>query len=268
MTNTMKRLVTLVAEAARAPFPRSNPLGSAARRPWLAQLTLAAAGLLWAASASAQVPIPSTATPTLHGGTPVNGSAVLGEIGYAALRGSFYMGDADSDFGIELAAPTFGTDPLHGWGQSIGIDVRAPFRFLVSRWPKANGSFKVGPYFHAGRPCFYRGPNGRRRGCDANDVGLGVNFGYVTDIALPKIFKLIVGVEQQMGLYHYGAGDRDYSSNFFAAATWVDLGLEAFWRNMFFTMIINVGAQYGSDRLWEDDRALFRQMFGFGYKFR
>jgi hypothetical protein len=234
----------------------------------LLTLALAAAACLGASSASAQVPIPSTATPTLHGGTPVNGAAVLGEIGFAALRGSFYMGDADSDFGIELAAPTFGRDPLPGWGQSLGMDVRAPFRFLLARWATANGSLKVRPYLHAGRPCFYRGYyNGRRTNCGARDVGLGVNFGFVTDIALPKIFKLIVGIEQQLGLWHWKS-DNDSKGNYLNAQTFLDLGLEALWRNMFFTMIINVGAQYGSDRIWENDRGLYRHMFGFGYKFR
>ena len=264
MTNTVKRFVSFLHSRARG---RASILSPAALKPLLAHLALAAAGLLWAASTSAQAPIPSTGTPTLHGGTPVNGSAVLGEVGFAAVRGSFYMGDAHSDFGIELAAPTFGGDPLPGWGQSLGMDVRAPFRFLLARWPKANGAFKVGPYLHAGRPCFYRGA-GRGSNCSVRDVGLGVNLGFVTDIALPKIFKLIVGIEQQMGLFHLKNTDNDYKDNFLAAATWVDLGLEAFWRDMFFTMIINVGAQYGSDRLWQDDRALYRHMFGFGYKFR
>ena len=231
------------------------------------RLLLAATFCIWAAPALAQVPIPSTNTPTLRGGTPINGSAVSGEIGFAALRGSFYTGDANSDFGIELSAPTFARDELPGYQQTLGMDVRAPFRFLVSRFPKANGSFKVGPYFHVGRICF----DGDDRGdCDARGVGLGANLGYVADIALPKIFKLIVGIEQQLGLFHIKAdrGRDDYRDNFFSAQTYVDLGLEAFWRNMFFTMLINVGAQYGSDRLWEDDRALYRHMFGFGYKFR
>jgi hypothetical protein len=239
----------------------------AAATPMLARFALATVICSFAAVASAQAPIPSSSTPTLHGGTPVNGSAVLGEVGYAALRGSFYTGGADRDFGIELAAPTFGGDTLPGYAQSLGIDVRAPFRFLLSRWPKANGSFKVGPYFGAGRACFHRGYNGRRGECDARTVSLGANFGYVTDIALPKIFKLIVGIEQQMGLLHVGVRDGG-KDNAFAAATWLDLGLEALWRNMFFTLIINAGAQYGSNDIYYRDHALFRQMFGFGYKFR
>jgi len=241
----------------------------AAATPLLVRFALASVICSFAAVASAQVPIPSSSTPTLHGGTPVNGAAVLGEIGYASLRGGFYMGGADRDWGIELSAPTFGRDPLPGYGQSIGMDVRAPFRFLLARWPKANGAFKVAPYLHAGRPCFYDGGNnGRRTQCGVRDVGLGANLGFVTDIALPKIFKLIVGIEQQLGLLHFKAKDTDYKDNFFAGATWIDLGLEALWKNMFFTMIINVGAQYGSDDLYYNDHALFRQMFGFGYKFR
>lgn len=232
----------------------------------LSQLGMLALLCTWAANASAQVPIPSTNTPTLHGGTPINGMAVSGEIGFAALRGSFYMGGADQDFGVELSAPTFARDVLPGYEQTLGMDVRAPFRFLVARFPKANGAFKVGPYLHAGRACFY----GRRGDCHVRDTGLGVNFGFVTDIALPKIFKLIVGIEQQFGLLHAkytGPGDSAVN-NEFAAQTWLDLGLEAHWRQMFFTMLINVGAQYGSNELWREDHALYRHMFGFGYKFR
>lgn len=228
----------------------------------LTQLLFVATLCTWATFASAQVPIPSSGTPTLRGGTPINGSAVSGEIGFAALRGGFYTGGADRDFGIELSAPTFGRDVLPGYQQSLGMDLRAPFRFVVLRWPKANGAFKVGPYFHVGRTCFDRAPSD----CGVRSVGLGADLGLVTDIALPKIFKLIVGIEQQFGLIHFKA-DRGPSANRFSAQTYIDLGLEAFWHSLFFTMIINVGAQYGSKELYRDDRALYRHLFGVGYKF-
>jgi hypothetical protein len=63
---------------------------------------------------------------------------------------------------------------------------------------------------------------------------------------------------------------RNFDGNtVFAGATWVDLGLEAFWRDkFFFTLLFNVGAQYGSDHFHDRDHALFRQMLGFGYKWR
>jgi|GEM_PF-3567271 len=210
--------------------------------------------------AQAQVPVPSSSTPTLHGGTPVVGNAVLGEIGYAALKASVYLGGGGNrDVGIEAAIPTFGNDSLPGWNQNVGIDVRAPFRFLVSRWAKANGALKVGPYFHVGNLC---------HNCDARALGLGLVGGYVTDISLPKLFKIIVGAEQQLGLWNgkarHGGGTTD-----FAGATWLDLGLEAFWReSIFFTLLFNVGAQYGSNDFHRNDHALFRQMFGCGYKWR
>ncbi len=239
---------------------------------WLALSAALAFGLV--SSASAQVPVPSNSTPTIHGGTPINGSAIHGEIGYAALRAGFYTGGANQDFGIELGAPTFGHNTLPGWGQSVGVDIRAPFRFRLLDSGKVSGSFKVGPYFHAGKGCMwgrgYRGPNWDRRrgGCGVRDVGLGVNLGFVTDIALPKLFKLIIGIEQQLGMLNVKNRDADLADTEFAGATWIDLGLEALWRNMFFTLMINAGAQYGSDSLYYRDHALFRQMFGFGYKFR
>jgi hypothetical protein len=228
--------------------------------------------------------VQTTSTPTVHGGTPMNGTALVAEVGYAALRGAFYTGSARKDFGIELSAPTFGNDSLPGWGQSLGIDLRAPFRFQVVNWARANGAFKIGPYFHAGRLCYGRGWRRRYydvpgpgpgvvvddfdRHCGWRAVGVGLNLGFVTDIALPKLFKLIVGIEQQLGLLNGKNRDADVHSNNFAGATWVDLGLEAFWRNMFFLTLINAGAQYGSNSLYYRDHALFRQMFGWGYKFR
>jgi hypothetical protein len=237
---------------------------------------------LTTAEAAAQAPVPTASTPTVHGGTPMDGTALVAEVGYAALRGGFYTGSAQRDYGLELAAPTFGNETLPGWGQSLGIDARAPFRFLLVNWPRANGSFKVGPYFHAGRTCF--GRHGRRirqdvpgpgpdlvyeteNNCGVRSVGVGANLGFVTDIALPKLFKLIVGIEQQLGLLNVKNRDVDAHSNNFAGATWLDLGLEALWRNMFFLTIINAGAQYGSNSLYYRDHALFRQLFGWGYKF-
>jgi hypothetical protein len=270
MNLSVKRLGSLLAR----PTARFNT--------WLVCISFVG---LFSAQASAQVPVPTTSTPTIHGGTPINGTALVAEVGYAALRGAFYTGSAARDFGLELSAPTFGNDTLPGWGQSLGMDVRAPFRFVVAKWARANGSFKVGPYFHAGKTCYGR-YYGRRyrdlpgpgpgvvvvdddfdRRCGLRSVGLGANLGFVTDIALPKLFKLIIGIEQQLGFLNVKNRDFDYSSNNFAGATWLDIGLEAFWRNMFFLTLINAGAQYGSNSLYYRDHALFRQMFGFGYKF-
>lgn len=209
--------------------------------------------------AQAQVPVPSNSTPTVHGGTPVVGNAVLGEIGYAALKASLYLGGGGNrDVGIEAAIPTFGNDALPGWGQNVGIDLRAPFRFKVAQWARANGALKIGPYFHVGTTC---------EDCDVRSLGLGLLGGFVTDISLPKVFKLIVGIEQQLGMLNV-KWENDGNTEF-AGATWIDLGLECFWREkIFFTFLFNVGAQYGSDNLYSDNHALFRQMVGAGYKWR
>jgi hypothetical protein len=207
--------------------------------------------------ARAQVPVPTTSTPTIHGGTPIDGAAVHGEIGYAALRAAGYFGlGRDRDIGIEASLPTFGGtgNSLPGWNQNVGIDLRAPFRLKLLDAPKASGALKVGPYFHVGNIC---------SGCDARSIGLGVLAGFVTDIPLPKIFKLIVGLEQQLGFVNVKADGYDGDTGF-AGATWVDAGLEAFWKDIFFTLLFNVGAQYGEG----GGDALFRQMVGAGYKWR
>lgn len=243
---------------------------------------------------SAQVPTPNANTPTLHGGTPLKGTAVGAEVGYAALRADVFHGHGNWDFGVSLGAPTFGDRWLHGYNQSLGIDLRVPFRFRIADWRRGHGSLKLGPYFHVGRAFrgdgpYCAGPGCRWPGCqgpgcgaprDCRDgvcghdwyglaVGTGLEAGFVADVALPKLFKLIFGIEQQLGLLHLRDQPDDYRHNYMAGATWLDFGLEAFWReSIFFTMIMNVGAQYGSDYLHYADHALFRQLFGVAYKFR
>jgi hypothetical protein len=212
--------------------------------------------------AAAQIPIPTKDTPTLHGGTPLAGMAAGGEIGYAALRGAFYYGQGNWDLAIDAGIPTFGgTDRLHGYNQSLGFDLRVPFRIRIVQWSIATGSFKVGPYFHVGRDC-WRGAD-----CHQRALGTGALLGFVTDIALPKLFKVIVGIEQQFGFFNSHNRDNGGDYNAFAGATWIDVGLEAFWRDIFFTLIANVGAQYGSNDFRRNDHALYRQLFGAGYKF-
>jgi hypothetical protein len=206
-----------------------------------------------------------------------------GAIGYAALRADFFHGAGNWDVNVSAGIPTFGDRWLHGYNQSLGFDLRVPFRIRLAQWSRGTGSLKLGPYFHAGRgACGPRydcpGPGCGRcpgpgcaepRNCETRAIGTGVLFGFVADIALPKLFKIIVGIEQQFGLLNWRYAPTDYTHNYFAGATWLDLGLEAFWReSLFFTMIMNVGAQYGSDSLHYRDHALFRQLFGVGYKFR
>lgn len=239
-----------------------NPSRRAARALVIMALACLAASVV-PGSASAQIPIPTNDTPTLHGGTPLAGMAVGGQIGYAALRGAFYYGQGNWDLAIDAGIPTFGAhDWLHGYNQSLGFDLRVPFRFRLVQWSIATGSLKVGPYFHVGRAC------GRGDDCDRRAVGTGALIGFVTDIALPKLFKVIAGVEQQFGFVnlHNRNNGNDYSA--FAGAFWFDIGLEAFWRDIFFTLIMNVGAQYGSNDFHRNDHALFRQLFGAGFKFK
>jgi hypothetical protein len=264
-------------------------------------LMMMAASAFTASQGAAQVPIPKANTPTLHGGTPLNGSAVGGQVGYAALRADFFYGGGSWDVGVSLGAPTFGERWLHGYNQSLGLDLRVPFRFRLAQWRRGNGSLKVGPYFHVGRAfrggpdcagpgcrwpgecagagCACPGPGcGRPRDCrdgvcdgnwDGASVGTGILIGFVGDVALPKMFKLIFGVEQQLGFLHLRDEPYGYRHDFMAGATWLDLGLEAFWRDsIFFTVLMNVGAQYGSDSLHYANHALFRHLFGVAYKFR
>jgi hypothetical protein len=236
--------------------------------------------------------MPKANTPTLHGGTPLAGSAVGGQIGYAALRADFFHGAGSWDLNVSAGVPTFGDRWLHGYNQSLGFDLRVPFRIRLVQWRLGTGSFKAGPLFHVGRACArHHGCKGKAceppvcpgpgcneprcpgpdcpDDCDTRSLGTGVLLGFVADIALPKLFKIIVGVEQQLGLLNLDNHRTDVAHNYFAGATWVDLGLEAFWREaIFFTLIMNIGAQYGSDSLHYGRHGLFRHLLGVGYKFR
>lgn len=250
---------------------------------------------------AAQMPTPNANTPTLQGGTPINGTALGAQVGYAALRADVFHGRGNWDVNASLGAPTFGDRWLHGYNQSLGIDLRVPFRFRIADWRRGHGSLKLGPYFHVGRAfrdggpdcagpgCGWPGCRGPGCNCPGPDcrapvdcragecghhyyglaLGTGVQVGFVADVALPKLFKLLFGIEQQLGFLHLRDEASAYNHNFMAGATWLDFGLEAFFRDaIFFTMVMNVGAQYGSDYLHYADHALFRQLFGVAYKFR
>jgi hypothetical protein len=226
---------------------------------YLLGVTLLGAG--WSAQASAQVPVPTAATPTLQGGTPITGMAVGGQIGYAALRGDFFYGAGKWDLNVSAGIPTFGNSNLPGYNQDVGFDLRVPFRIHLLESGIMSGSLKVGPQFNVGRSLWCGGGD-----CGTN-VGTAVIAGFVMDFALPKLFKIIGGIEQQLGLT--GWHNNGASNNEFYGATWFDVGLEAFWRDsIFFTLIMNIGAQYGSNDLYYSDHALFRQLFGAGYKFK
>jgi hypothetical protein len=219
-------------------------------------------GSSWGSRAAAQVPVPTASTPTLQGATPLNGMAAGGQIGYAALRGDFFYGKGKWDLNVSAGIPTFGNDNLPGYNQSLGLDVRVPFRIHLLESGIMSGSIKVGPQFNVGRACY--GNND----CGVRAVGTGVQVGWMMDFALPKIFKIIGGIEQQMGMINWKGDVGDGNTEFYGA-TWFDIGLDAFWReSIFFTLIMNVGLQYGSNELYRNDRALFRQMFGAGYKFK
>lgn len=212
----------------------------------------------WSAVASAQVPIPSASTPTLQGGTPLSGAAVGGQIGYAALRADFFYGKGNWDLNVSAGVPTFGGE-LPGYNQDLGFDLRVPFRIRIVQWAKGTGSIKVGPLFHVGRHYWND---------DWRAIGTGATIGFVADVALPKLFKVIMGIEQEFGLLNHYHRPSEEGHNDFAGATWFDIGLDAFWReSLFFTVVANVGAQYGSDRLHRYNHALYRQLFGVGYKF-
>jgi hypothetical protein len=222
---------------------------------------LVALGLILSASiAEAQMPMPTTATPTVHGGQTMQGLTAIAEVGFPAVRFGILSGDGGFfDWGVIGAAPTLGDADINGYFQQLGMDVRAPLRFRLLESSKVTGSLRVAPLFHFGR----KGAGCTPDRCDPN-VGFGSTIGFMMDIPLPKIFKVVMGVDTRWGMVHFA---KDF--NRFGGATMVQAGIEAFWKDQFFfQLIMHIGGQYISGTNGNGGNPVFRQLLGAGYKFK
>jgi len=235
-------------------------------RTYMRTSLLAVGWILSASVAEAQMPMPTNATPTIHGGQTMNGMTVIAEVGFPAMRVGLLSGDGGFfDWGVIAAAPTLGDADINGYFQQLGMDIRAPLRFKLLESSKLTGSLRVAPLFHFGR----KGSGCSPDVCDPN-VGMGTTVGFMMDIALPKIFKVVMGLDTRWGMAHFAK-----SVNRFAGATLVQGGLEALWKEkFFFQLVLHIGAQYisggdtGFGRRGGNANPVFRQLLGFGYKFK
>ncbi|MBW2464797.1 MAG: hypothetical protein JRH11_24320, partial [Deltaproteobacteria bacterium] len=153
-------------------------------------LLLAALGT--ADVASAQMPLPTTETPTLFGAQSVDdGDFIIGlATGYPTTSFAMFFGLHESfDLGV-LLGMNYGDSSLGGKRQRFGLDVHVPFRWTIATFAKVALGLRLSPYFMIG---------------DGNPAySFGTDVAFLVDIPLPKLFKIIVGPELRTGFASVG----------------------------------------------------------------
>jgi hypothetical protein len=175
--------------------------------------------------AAAEMPMPTTSTPTLYGAQVLpKGTSVLGlTTGYPQTTFDMYWGLPSVDLGLHVGL-TYG-GRLSGLAQRFGMITQVPLRWTL----KEGGKFALGLRFS---PFLMLGESGP-------SFSLGGDLGVLFDIPLPKIFKLIVGPELRTAFATPG-GDPSYLGGF-----WVNIGIETFISREFF-----VGLQFRGGGSW------------------
>ncbi len=196
--------------------------------------------------ARAKMPVLSGSTPTLYGGERLEPhSIVLGATtGYPETRFDAYFGVTQIfDLGVHFGL-TYGAR-LSGLRQRVGMDLNVPLRFTLVQAGILAFGLRVTPYFMIGeaRP----------------SVSVGGDIGFLFDIALPKLFKIIVGPEVRSGFASTGipsARVRGYDGG-----SWVDIGVETLFLGRF-----HVGGQFQGGAQWgrHGVDGVFRTLIYFG----
>lgn len=244
--------------------------------------SIAAACLLaLAGPAHADVETMTPQTPTVIGGQVIgSGHRVIGaSTGYPGLRGHFMFGLGDSfDLSIEPEL-TYANGWLSGLNQGFGAQIEVPMRIQLATLSRAALALRLVPYFRVGRA--------------APSWGTGGTIGVRASIPLKKLFSIVVGLDTRggFGSFHArncdGSAGFDCNDSFFEGATYVNLGLETYFRQKwYFFGSYDIGAAYTSgggysygSRICYDGvgdpyvcgsnaHAYFHAQFGFGYQTR
>lgn len=260
---------------------RRSP-GSRARSTFAALSLLVTALLVSSGHARADVEVMTPETPTLVGGRVVGaGHSVIGaSTGFPALRGHFVFGLGNSfDLAIEPQL-TYSNGWLSGLNQGFGTQLEVPMRIQLATTSHLALALRIVPYARLGRA--------------APSWGGGGTLGIRMSIPLPKLFSIIVGLDTRAGFGSIHTRDCTAGSGvqcndgFFEGATYVDFGLETYFRQKwFFFGTYDVGAAYtsgggywfgGSDVCFDgmgnpyacgtNVHAYFHARFGFGYQLR
>ena len=194
----------------------------------------------------AQIPVPTGSTPTLNGGERLNpGFTVLGlSAGYPKTSIDVYFGLATKfDLGIK-AAVTYN----HGIGgnrQGPGFDLHVPLRWTFVQKEKLAGGLRFSPYFMIGK----WGPS----------VSFGADVAFLIDIALPKVFKIIVGPELRTGI----ASWTSYDISGYDGGLWANVGMETFLARRFFLgVMLQGGGLWGTGGLGGEGVLRMNLFFG------
>jgi hypothetical protein len=194
----------------------------------------------------AQTPRPTGRTPTLYGGERINpGSMVMGfTTGYPKTSFDLYWG-VSQKFDVGLQTGFTYNVRLGGNRQWLGLDVHVPLRWTLLQRAKVAGGLRVAPYFMIGD--------------GSPSISFGADVAFLIDIALPKVFKIIVGPELRTGFATLvGTGIVGYDGG-----VWANLGLETFLARKFFLGIVfNGGGVWGTGGLWGE--GVFRANIFFG----
>lgn len=200
-----------------------------------------------AGAAIGEAPIPTGQTPTLYGGQRLDPKTfVIGATtGYPETSFDVYWGFTNVfDLGLQLGF-TYGPR-LDGDRQRLGMDFHVPLRFTLLQRNIVSGGLRVSPYLMIGE--------------SAPAVETGVDVGFLVDIALPKIFKIIVGPELRTGFASVGNINR---INGYDGGTWVIAGIETLLAGRFHVGgVMHGGAQWGTGGLGVDGVFRFQICFG------
>jgi len=235
------------------PSPHPRPLGTsfASARPLAAALVATALVAAAPSSARAAPPRPTSATPTLFGAQRLDpGTAALGmTTGYPKTGTNLHVGLLERFDIAFLIGVTYG-DELDGNRQNLGADFHVPLRWTPYEEKRLAFGIRIAPYFMIGEsgPAF----------------SIGGDLAFLFDIALPKVFKLILGPELRTGFATREIGN-DRRTGYDGRLV-MQIGLETLVaREWAFGFIFRGGAQWGTGGLSED--GVFGANVFFGYVF-
>jgi hypothetical protein len=203
-----------------------------------------------AATSSAQYP--TGRTPTLFGAHTVDRTGVV--IGFSSgwPESSFNMHFgilANFDIGVLLGV-TYGRPAWDGDRQEVGFAGRLPLRWTPLHGRRAAFGIRLTPYFLIGE----YGPS----------ISGGGDVALLFDIALPRIFKIVLGPELRTGFNSFDRPGGRVTR--YDGGVWGVFGFEGlFGDHVMLSIIFNGGGYWGNRPL--GDGGLFRARISFGYAF-
>ncbi len=224
------------------------------------------------AQAGVPMPMPNVETPTLKGAQSfAPGTIVIGATtGYPSTAFDVYFGISPVfDLGITLGL-TYGDGNWGNWNnanwnnrgytisgirQGVGLDLHVPLRFTLFHKGIVAGGLKVAPYFMIGD--------------GSPSVSLGGDVGFLIDIAVPKIFKVIVGPEIRTGFA--SMGDKDWAGGrwtFYDGGVWLNAGLETILVDKWYLGLMFRGGGKWAAGDYSGGDGLFNALIYFGYRLK